>query len=110
MPLLKTRGPERHFRGVTPPDACGPPIEPGDVMGLMGHNRAGKNTPLTMLLGQIRPDSCHVLPDGRSSLDAPAHRIARSGAAPTHQVPRPVPSPDGRPEPPGGHAGPGQSG
>jgi ABC-type branched-subunit amino acid transport system ATPase component len=89
MPLLKARGVRERFGGVTALDGCGRSIEPGHVIGLMGCNAAGKSALLTMLLGEIRPGSCDILPEGRSVLDGPTHRIARSGAASAHQVPQP---------------------
>ncbi|MDA1074427.1 MAG: ABC transporter ATP-binding protein [Proteobacteria bacterium] len=39
-------------------------IEPGEVVGLLGHNGAGKTTIMKMLTGYLQPDSGSVLVDG----------------------------------------------
>ena len=33
-------------------------IEPGELMGVLGHNGAGKTTLINILTGVISPDSC----------------------------------------------------
>jgi ABC-2 type transport system ATP-binding protein len=41
-------------------------VKPGEIMGLLGHNGAGKSTVLGIMLGMVRPDAGEVLIDGVS--------------------------------------------
>src|SRR6476646_9124699 len=82
MPLLEAKGLTKRFGGVTALDHLDLSIEAGEVIGVIGPNGAGKSTLLKTLLGEI-------LPDGRSILGRPTHRIAQSGIALANQVPRP---------------------
>ena len=46
-------------------------VEPGEVVGLLGHNGAGKSTIMKMLTGFIEPSEGEVLVDGMSILEEP---------------------------------------
>jgi ABC-2 type transport system ATP-binding protein len=41
-------------------------VKPAEVMGLLGHNGAGKSTVLGIMLGMVRPDSGEVKVSGHS--------------------------------------------
>lgn len=51
----------------------------GEVVGLIGHNGAGKTTALRTILGLLRAESGDVLLDGRSIAGQPAVRTVRDG-------------------------------
>jgi branched-chain amino acid transport system ATP-binding protein len=51
----------------------------GEVVGLIGHNGAGKTTALRTILGLVRADAGDVVFDGRSIAGAPAVRNVRDG-------------------------------
>jgi gliding motility-associated transport system ATP-binding protein len=44
-------------------------ISPGQIVGLLGHNGAGKTTIMKMLSGHLEPDSGQILLDGRDITD-----------------------------------------
>ena len=51
-------------------------IEPGEIVGLLGHNGAGKTTIMKMLTGALEPSSGVVRVDGVTLESAPASRAA----------------------------------
>lgn len=57
----------------------------GEVVGLIGHNGAGKTTALRTILGLLRADAGDVLLDDRSIAAAPAVRNVREGL---HLIPQ----------------------
>lgn len=54
-------------------------VEPGQVVGLLGANGAGKTTSFYMIVGLIPRDGGQILLDGRDISDMPLHRRARMG-------------------------------
>ncbi|MEY9906706.1 ABC-2 type transport system ATP-binding protein [Catenulispora sp. MAP12-49] len=55
-------------------------VEPGEIVGLVGHNGAGKSTFVSMASGLARPDSGRILIEGRP----PGRARDRVGVAPQH--------------------------
>ena len=55
-------------------------VEAGEIVGLVGHNGAGKTTFVEMVSGLLQPDSGVVLVDGRS----PGRARDRIGISPQH--------------------------
>jgi len=55
-------------------------VEAGEIVGLVGHNGAGKTTFVEIVANLIRPDSGHVTIDGKD----PAAARGRIGVAPQH--------------------------
>ncbi|WP_410573303.1 ABC transporter ATP-binding protein [Amycolatopsis sp. cmx-4-61] len=55
-------------------------VAPGEIVGLVGHNGAGKTTFVEMVSGLLRPDSGTVLVDGES----PTRARDRIGISPQH--------------------------
>lgn len=72
--LVKRYGP------VTALDGFSLRAVPGEIVGLIGHNGAGKTTFVEIVSGLIRPDSGRVTIDGLS----PAAARGRVGVAPQH--------------------------
>ena len=54
-------------------------LHPGSIVGLIGHNGAGKSTCLQMLAGLVRPTEGRVLVDGHDVVQHPAIARARLG-------------------------------
>lgn len=63
-------------------------IGPGEIVGLIGSNGAGKSTMVNVLSGFQKPSRGMVTFDGRSLTGLPAHRIARAGIVRTFQAVR----------------------
>ncbi|MCS6969718.1 MAG: LPS export ABC transporter ATP-binding protein [Planctomycetota bacterium] len=54
-------------------------VEPGEIVGLLGANGAGKSTTFRMIVGLHRPDAGRVLFRGHDITNWPMHRRARLG-------------------------------
>lgn len=54
-------------------------VDQGKVVGLLGPNGAGKTTTFYMIVGLEKPNSGHVLMDGREVLHMPIHERAEIG-------------------------------
>ncbi|BDA63380.1 ABC transporter ATP-binding protein [Actinomyces capricornis] len=72
-PSLSITGLTRRFGAVTANDSVDLSVEPGTVVGLLGHNGAGKTTLVSQVVGLLRPDSGDIR---IGSLDAVAHPAA----------------------------------
>ncbi|MDE1173613.1 MAG: sugar ABC transporter ATP-binding protein [Parvibaculaceae bacterium] len=59
--LLEVDHVTRSFGAVRAVDGVSFDVRPGEVVGLCGHNGAGKSTIVKMLSGQLRPDSGRIL-------------------------------------------------
>lgn len=55
-------------------------VKPAEIMGLLGHNGAGKSTVLGIMLGMVRPDSGEVLVAGHSVQREHARALRQVGA------------------------------
>jgi branched-chain amino acid transport system ATP-binding protein len=64
-------------------------IAAGSIVGMVGPNGAGKTTMLSMLNGDIRPDSGTITFNGRDITRLTTASRARLGMARTYQIPRP---------------------
>ncbi len=56
-------------------------LAPGEILGLLGRNGAGKTTMLKTIMGLIKPRSGRIELDGRALTGLPAHEIPRLGIA-----------------------------
>ena len=64
--ILEVDSVTRSFHGVRAVDGVSFNVRPGEVLGLCGHNGAGKSTIIKMLSGLLRPDSGRVLVGGEA--------------------------------------------
>ncbi|MGW0705854.1 ATP-binding cassette domain-containing protein [Streptomyces sp. NPDC002643] len=86
---LQVRGLAKRFGGVTALDGVDLSVASGEAVAVIGPNGAGKSTLLKLISGVHRPSEGEVWL-GEQRLDRmPAHRVARTGVALAHQVPRP---------------------
>src|SRR5271166_771907 len=87
--MIRVREVTRRFGGLVAVDHVSFEVAARGITGLIGPNGAGKTTMLSMLAGQIHPQSGEILLDGRRIDGMPAHRLHALGLARTFQVPRP---------------------
>jgi len=80
QPLVAMRGMSISFGGIRAVDNVSLDLHAGEVVGLLGHNGAGKSTFIKMLSGAYRPDAGEIRIDGQavtinSPRDARRHGI-----------------------------------
>jgi simple sugar transport system ATP-binding protein len=64
MPLLDVRDVTKHFGAIHALDGVSLEIEPGEVVGLMGDNGAGKSTMVKLIAGNFPPSSGEIVVEG----------------------------------------------
>ena len=84
--ILETRDLSRQFGAVTAANNITIRIDPGEVVGVIGSNGAGKTTFINMVTGYLPPSSGDILFNGRSVLGHAPRRITRMGMARSFQV------------------------
>lgn len=77
----------KRFNGVLAVNDCSFRIPQGAITGLIGPNGAGKTTLFNVLTGFIKPDSGHIVLDGRDITGLAPHRLFHLGLVRTFQVP-----------------------
>ena len=65
MPLLEVRGVTKNFGAIRALTDVSISVEPGEVVGLMGDNGAGKSTMVKLIAGNFPPDEGEVVVDGQ---------------------------------------------
>ncbi len=77
-PVLAVRNLSKAFAGKTVVDDVSFDIFPGEVIGLVGENGAGKSTTKNMLCGLLKPTAGEILVDGDvvPHIDGPEHGIS----------------------------------
>ncbi|HSV46559.1 MAG TPA: ATP-binding cassette domain-containing protein [Ramlibacter sp.] len=88
MPLLETRDLTIRFGAVIAVNKINVRIFPGEVVGLIGTNGAGKTTFLNMVTGYLRPSSGAVLLEGRDMVGRSPREMVAHGMARSFQVPQ----------------------
>jgi ABC-type sugar transport system ATPase subunit len=63
-PFLSARGLRKEFPGVLAVDGADLDLAPGEIVGLLGKNGAGKSTVIKMLAGSETPDAGEIRIDG----------------------------------------------
>lgn len=71
MPVLEIRSLVKRFGSFTAVDGLSLDVRPGEILGLLGVNGAGKTTAMSMVLGLITPDAGSIRVFG---MDMPARR------------------------------------
>jgi ATP-binding cassette subfamily F protein uup len=98
MPLITISNLRIGYRGPLLLDGVSCLIEPGQRIGLLGRNGAGKTTFMRIISGEVQPDAGEVtfapgtkialLPqDVPQDIHGPVHDVVSSGAAPSHDDP-----------------------
>ncbi len=70
--MLELQKVSKKYRGMTAVSELSFNVEPGQVLGIVGANGAGKSTVLQMIATIIRPDSGVILFDGQNIAENPA--------------------------------------
>lgn len=65
QPILQAINLEKHFGGLVAVNNVSLDVYPGEVVGLVGDNGAGKSTMIKMISGVYRPDGGQILLDGQ---------------------------------------------
>ncbi|MGB1263661.1 MAG: ABC transporter ATP-binding protein [Cognaticolwellia sp.] len=82
-PLVSLENVSKHYKTLTALSAINLQLAPGEVLGLFGHNGAGKTTMMKLILGVISPDSGNVSVMGMQPDDKSAwHMRAKMGYLP----------------------------
>jgi branched-chain amino acid transport system ATP-binding protein len=86
MPVLETRGLDKHFGGIIAANQVSLSIEKGARHALIGPNGAGKTTIVNLLTGVIKPSGGQILLDGEDITHLEPHDRVRLGIARTFQI------------------------
>jgi lipopolysaccharide export system ATP-binding protein len=87
MPLLESRNLVKAFAGRTVVQGVSFHVQPGEIVGLLGRNGAGKTTSFRMTIGMIDADGGQVLFADQPVTDLPMYRRARLGMGYLSQEP-----------------------
>jgi ABC-2 type transport system ATP-binding protein len=75
MPTLEVRNLSKRYRGTDAVTDVSFTIQPGEILGYVGHNGAGKSTTVKMMIGLLQPSDGKILCDGQSIFeDLPAYQ------------------------------------
>lgn len=82
VPALSLRGVGKRYGDTTALDGVDLDIAEGEVMGLLGHNGAGKTTMMSLVAGLLRPDTGTIEIRGHSTTRDPRGARRELGLAP----------------------------
>ncbi len=78
QPILRAVELYKHFGGLVAVDQVSLEVYPGEVIGLVGDNGAGKSTFIKMVSGVLRPDGGQIFLDGKEmTFASPAEARSR---------------------------------
>ena len=83
--MLRAEGLSRHYGTVRAADNVSFSVEPGEIVGLLGHNGAGKTTVMKLLTGFIEPTSGEAWVNDVLVQDNPVAAQAQIGYLPESQ-------------------------
>jgi branched-chain amino acid transport system ATP-binding protein len=86
VPVLETRGLQKHFGGIVATQDVSFGLMHGARHALIGPNGAGKTTLVNLLTGMLAPSGGRILLEGTEITAMPAHRRARKGLVRTFQI------------------------
>ncbi|MFN0010738.1 MAG: LPS export ABC transporter ATP-binding protein [Phycisphaerales bacterium] len=87
MPLLEATNLHKSYAGREVVGGVSFHVEPGEIVGLLGRNGAGKTTSFRMAIGMIDADEGRVVFDGRDVSGLPMYKRARLGMGYLSQEP-----------------------
>jgi branched-chain amino acid transport system ATP-binding protein len=91
-PILSVNGLEKTFGSVVAAHNISVEVPPGQTVGIIGANGAGKTTFVNMITGHLAPSQGRIMFDGRDITGLPSRTIARLGIARSFQVAQIFPS------------------
>lgn len=77
--VLKTDALEKFYGKRKVVDLVSVLVRPGEIVGLLGRNGAGKSTTFKMVVGLVDPDGGKVILNGKNVTKLPVYRRARMG-------------------------------
>lgn len=86
MSVLEVDALVKRYGGLLATDHFSVRIAAGELHAVIGPNGAGKSTLIGQLAGELRPDSGHIVFDGRDITHMPVHLRARLGLARSYQI------------------------
>jgi branched-chain amino acid transport system ATP-binding protein len=89
MTLLRLENVRKSYGGVAALRGLSFAVAPGEIVGLMGANGAGKTTAFSLIAGTQSPSDGEIWFDGARIDGKPAYMAARMGIARTFQIVRP---------------------
>jgi lipopolysaccharide export system ATP-binding protein len=87
MPLLTVRQLVKSYTGRRVVDGVSFEISPGEVVGILGRNGAGKTTSFRMAIGMITPEAGQVIFNGKDVTVLPMYKHALAGMGYLSQEP-----------------------
>lgn len=90
--ILKVRGVNKSFGGVTALNNISFDLFEGEILGIIGPNGSGKTTLVNLITGFLKPDSGSVFFKDKEITGIAPNKIVDIGIARTFQVVRPYPS------------------
>ena len=84
-PVVEVRGLCKTYPGVVAVDDASFSVAPGEILGLVGKNGAGKSTVIKMLAGLVSPDCGEILVDGEPTVLTSSHAALLLGISVVHQ-------------------------
>ncbi len=90
--LLELAGISRRFGAVVAADGIALSVAPGEALGIIGANGAGKSSLFNLVTGVLKPDAGTVTFDGHDITRLPARARSRLGIGRSFQIPRPFES------------------
>jgi len=87
MPLLSARQLVKSYGGRRVVDEVSFEVEPGEVVGILGRNGAGKTTSFRMAIGMITPEAGQVIFRGQDVTVLPMYKHALAGMGYLSQEP-----------------------
>jgi branched-chain amino acid transport system ATP-binding protein len=88
-PILSVNRLGKHFGGVVAVYDLSFDVQAGEALGFMGPNGAGKTTLISLISGELRPDSGTMRFKGREIAGLSPHEICGLGIGRTYQIPQP---------------------
>jgi branched-chain amino acid transport system ATP-binding protein len=86
VPLIAARGLNKRFGAVVAADNVTVEIAPGETVGIIGANGAGKTTFVNMVTGYLKPDKGIILFRGVDITPMPSREVTRLGIRRSFQV------------------------
>jgi branched-chain amino acid transport system ATP-binding protein len=87
--VLSVKGLTKSFDGFLAVKNVSFDVAEGEILGLIGPNGSGKSTTFNLIAGAFRPTAGSVRFLGNEIAGLPAYRVAHTGIARTHQIPKP---------------------
>ncbi|MCK5445326.1 MAG: ABC transporter ATP-binding protein [Rhodospirillaceae bacterium] len=85
-PILKVEGLEKTFGAVVAASNINIDVQPGEIIGIIGANGAGKTTFVNMVTGYLTPSAGSIQFEGREMIGLPPRKVTQAGISRSFQV------------------------